>query len=126
MPIPADFLEELKARLDLVAIVSRHVALTRRGREHLGLCPFHQEKTPSFTVNEQKGFYHCFGCGAHGTAIDFVMQRERLSFRDRSRLWPPARACPCRWSSRATGHGRIGAMSCSLPTRRRRRISRLA
>ncbi len=82
MPIPAEFLDELKARLDLVAIVSRHVALTRRGREHLGLCPFHQEKTPSFTVNEQKGFYHCFGCGAHGTAIDFVMQHERMSFRD--------------------------------------------
>ena len=82
MPIPAEFLDELKARLDLVAIVSRHVALTRRGREHLGLCPFHQEKTPSFTVNEQKGFYHCFGCGAHGTAIDFVMQHERMAFRD--------------------------------------------
>lgn len=82
MPISAEFLDELKARLDLVAIVSRHVALTRRGREHLGLCPFHQEKTPSFTVNEQKGFYHCFGCGAHGNAIDFVMQHERMSFRD--------------------------------------------
>jgi DNA primase len=82
MPIPAEFLDELKARLDLVAIVSRHVALTRRGREYLGLCPFHQEKTPSFTVNEQKGFYHCFGCGAHGTAINFVMQHERMGFRD--------------------------------------------
>lgn len=82
MPIPAEFLDELKARVDLVTIVSRHVALTRRGREHQGLCPFHQEKTPSFTVNEQKGFYHCFGCGAHGTAIDFVMQHERMGFRD--------------------------------------------
>ncbi len=82
MPIPAEFLDELKARVDLVAVVSRHVALTRRGREHQGLCPFHQEKTPSFTVNEQKGFYHCFGCGAHGTAIDFVMQHERMGFRD--------------------------------------------
>ncbi|MGZ9034514.1 MAG: DNA primase [Rhodospirillales bacterium] len=82
MPIPAEFLDELKARVDLVAVVSRHVALTRRGREHLGLCPFHQEKTPSLTVNEQKGFYHCFGCGAHGTAIDFIMQYERMGFRD--------------------------------------------
>ncbi|MBL8660790.1 MAG: DNA primase [Rhodospirillales bacterium] len=82
MAIPAEFLEELKARVDLVSIVARRVALTRKGREHLGLCPFHQEKTPSFTVNEQKGFYHCFGCGAHGSAIDFVMQADRLEFRD--------------------------------------------
>jgi DNA primase len=73
-------LEEFKARLPLVEIVSRHVRLTRRGREHLGLCPFHQEKTPSFTVSEGKGFYHCFGCGQHGNAIDFVMALEGLDF----------------------------------------------
>ena len=54
--------------------------LTRRGREWLGLCPFHNEKTPSFTVNEEKGFYHCFGCQAHGSVFDFVMQQEGLSF----------------------------------------------
>ena len=54
--------------------------LQRRGREHTGLCPFHNEKTPSFTVNEEKGFYHCFGCGAHGTAIDFLMHTENLPF----------------------------------------------
>lgn len=82
MAIPAEFLEELKARSDLVSVVSRRVALTRKGREHTGLCPFHQEKTPSFTLNEQKGFYHCFGCGAHGSVIDFVMQADRLDFRD--------------------------------------------
>ncbi len=82
MPISSDFLDELKARVDLVGLVSRRVRLARRGREHLGLCPFHQEKTPSFTVNEQKGFYHCFGCGAHGSAIDFMMQAEGLEFRD--------------------------------------------
>lgn len=82
MAISAEFLDELKARIDLVGLVSRRVRLARRGREHLGLCPFHQEKTPSFTVNEQKGFYHCFGCGAHGSAIDFMMQAEGLEFRD--------------------------------------------
>jgi DNA primase len=82
MAFPAEFIDELKARVDLVSVISRRVVLTRKGREHLGLCPFHQEKTPSFTVNEQKGFYHCFGCGAHGSAIDFVMQSERLAFRD--------------------------------------------
>ncbi len=73
-------LEEFKARLPLIEIVARHVRLTRRGREHLGLCPFHQEKTPSFTVSEAKGFYHCFGCGQHGNAIDFVMALEGLDF----------------------------------------------
>ena len=73
-------LEEFKARLPLAEVVARHVKLTRRGREHIGLCPFHQEKTPSFNVVEDKGFYHCFGCGAHGTAIDFVMQVEGLDF----------------------------------------------
>ncbi len=75
-------LEEFKARLPLVEVIGRYVKLTRRGREHVGLCPFHQEKTPSFNVVEEKGFYHCFGCSAHGTAIDFVMQVEGLSFPD--------------------------------------------
>ena len=73
-------LEDIRDRISLVDLVSRHVRLIRRGREHLGLCPFHTEKTPSFTVNEQKGFYHCFGCGAHGSLFDFVMQIERVSF----------------------------------------------
>ncbi len=73
-------LEEFKARLPLIEVVARHVRLARRGREHLGLCPFHQEKTPSFTVSEAKGFYHCFGCGQHGNAIDFVMAIEGLDF----------------------------------------------
>jgi DNA primase len=73
-------LEEFKARLPLVEIIGRHVRLTRRGREWQGLCPFHREKTPSFTVSEAKGFYHCFGCGQHGTAIDFVMAIEGVDF----------------------------------------------
>lgn len=73
-------LEEFKARLPLAEIVARYVKLTRRGREQLGLCPFHKEKTPSFNVVEDKGFYHCFGCGAHGTAIDFIMAIEGLAF----------------------------------------------
>jgi len=73
-------LEEFKARLPLADIVGRYVKLTRRGREWTGLCPFHKEKSPSFSVVEDKGFFHCFGCGAHGTAIDFMMQIERLDF----------------------------------------------
>ena len=74
------FLDELRARLPLADGISRRVRLKKRGRDHLGLCPFHKEKTPSFTVNEDKGFYHCFGCGAHGDAIDFVMRSENLTF----------------------------------------------
>lgn len=73
-------LEEFKARLPLVEVVGRYVRLTRAGREHRGLCPFHKEKSPSFHVVGEKGFYHCFGCGAHGNAIDFVMGVEGLEF----------------------------------------------
>ncbi len=73
-------LEAFKARLPLAEVVGRYVRLTRRGREWVGLCPFHREKTPSFTVVEEKGFFHCFGCGAHGNAIDFLMRVEGLDF----------------------------------------------
>ena len=80
MAFPPEFLDELRARVGLVGLIGRRVKLVRRGREHTGLCPFHNEKTPSFTVSEDKGFYHCFGCGAHGDVIGFAMQTEGLSF----------------------------------------------
>ncbi|MGE4219142.1 MAG: DNA primase [Alphaproteobacteria bacterium] len=80
MAFPDRFLDDVRARVGLADVVGRRVNLTRKGREHSGLCPFHKEKTPSFTVNEEKGFYHCFGCGAHGDVISFVMQTEGLSF----------------------------------------------
>ena len=76
------FVEELRMRLSLADIVGKRVKLTSKGREHSGLCPFHNEKTPSFTVNEDKGFYHCFGCGAHGDMIKFVMDTEKMPFRE--------------------------------------------
>ncbi|MSO80136.1 MAG: DNA primase [Alphaproteobacteria bacterium] len=82
MALPQQFLDELRARVSVSAIVGRRVRLERRGREHTGLCPFHKEKSPSFTVNDDKGFFHCFGCGAHGDAFAFVMQSEGLSFRE--------------------------------------------
>src|SRR3546814_2592633 len=66
MAFSPEFLDELRNRLTLSAVVGRRVKLVKRGREHSGLCPFHNEKTPSFTVSDDKGFYHCFGCGAHG------------------------------------------------------------
>jgi DNA primase len=80
MAFPPGFLEELRTRVALAAVVGRRVKLVRKGREYHGLCPFHNEKTPSFTVNEDKGFFHCFGCGAHGDAIGFEMRTGHLSF----------------------------------------------
>lgn len=74
------FLSELAARIPLSTVVGRHVVLKKRGHEHSGLCPFHGEKSPSFTVNDQKAFYHCFGCGAHGDAISFLTDHEGKSF----------------------------------------------
>ena len=80
MAFPPQFLDELRARLPVSEVVGRKVRLTRKGREHSGLCPFHNEKTPSFTVNDEKAFYHCFGCGEHGDVISFVMETEGQSF----------------------------------------------
>lgn len=74
------FKEELRARVTLSDLIGRKVRLTRAGREFKGCCPFHNEKTPSFYVNDDKQFYHCFGCGAHGDVIGFTMQHENLSF----------------------------------------------
>jgi DNA primase len=80
MAFPPGFLDELRGRIALGALIGRHVKLTRRGREQVGLCPFHNEKTPSFYIVEDKGFFHCFGCGAHGDAIGFVMRADNLDF----------------------------------------------
>jgi DNA primase len=80
LPFPPRFLDEIRARVSVSEIVSRKVKLQRKGHELQGLCPFHNEKTPSFTVNDQKGFYHCFGCGAHGDIIRFISETERLPF----------------------------------------------
>lgn len=76
------FLDELRSKVSIADVVSEKVKLTRKGREYLGLCPFHNEKTPSFTVNEVKGFYHCFGCGAHGDIVKFEMEANNLPFID--------------------------------------------
>ena len=80
--IPESFIEELLGRVDIVEVVERQVPLKRAGREFQACCPFHEENTPSFTVSPQKQFYHCFGCGAHGSAIGFLMNYEGLEFPD--------------------------------------------
>ena len=78
--IPSSFINDLLARTDIVDIVDARVRLKKQGKNFHACCPFHNEKTPSFTVNSDKQFYHCFGCGAHGNAIDFLMNFDRLDF----------------------------------------------
>ena len=80
--IPDAFIDELLARSDIVEIVGARVPLKKQGREYSARCPFHDERSPSFTVSPNKQFYHCFGCGAHGTAISFLMNYDRLEFLD--------------------------------------------
>ena len=80
--IPQEFIQELLGRTDIVEVVGRSVQLKKAGTNHKGLCPFHSEKSPSFTVSSSKQFYHCFGCGAHGTAIGFLMDHLGLTFPD--------------------------------------------
>ncbi len=82
MSLSPAFLDELRARVPLSPVVGRRVKLVRAGREWKGCCPFHNEKTPSFYVNDDKGFYHCFGCGAHGDVIRFLTEQEGLPFMD--------------------------------------------
>lgn len=82
LPVPSAFLDELRARTLLSALISRTVKLTRAGREWKACCPFHSEKTPSFTVNDEKGFYHCFGCSAHGDVISWMTEKQGLPFMD--------------------------------------------
>jgi len=78
--IPQSFIDDLINRVDIVEIVDSRVPLKKAGREYTACCPFHNEKTPSFTVSSTKQFYHCFGCGAHGTAVGFLMEYDHLSF----------------------------------------------
>lgn len=82
MSLTPAFLDELRARTTLSALVGRTVKLQRAGREHRACCPFHNEKSPSFYVNDDKGFYHCFGCGAHGDAIRWMTEQQGLPFID--------------------------------------------
>ena len=82
MLVPKSFIDDLRARTRLSEIIGRRVKLTRAGREFKACCPFHHEKSPSFYVNDEKGFYHCFGCGAHGDQVGFLMRHDNRSFMD--------------------------------------------
>lgn len=80
MAIAQSFIQELLARADVVEVVGRYVQLKKSGANFMGLCPFHAEKTPSFSVSPAKQFYHCFSCGKHGDAINFLMEHTGASF----------------------------------------------
>ncbi len=80
--IPREFIDTLLARVDIVDVIDRRVPLKKAGQNYQACCPFHNEKTPSFTVSPTKQFYHCFGCGAHGTALGFLMEYEHMGFPD--------------------------------------------
>ena len=78
--IPQDFIDGLLARVDVVDVINTRVPLKKKGREYTACCPFHNEKTPSFTVSISKQFYHCFGCGVHGNAISFLMEYDHMGY----------------------------------------------
>jgi len=80
--IPQSFIQDLLARVDIVEVVTRYVQLKKAGQNFLGLCPFHAEKSPSFTVSPSKQFFHCFGCGAHGSAVGFIMEHRGIGYVD--------------------------------------------
>ena len=83
--ISPETIAAIRDRVEIVAIVSETVKLTRKGRSYLGLCPFHKEKTPSFNVSAERGFFYCFGCKEKGTVFDFVMKSEGLTFPEAAR-----------------------------------------
>lgn len=102
------FLDELRSRVAVSSVVGRAVKLTRKGPESVGLCPFHNESTPSFTVNDDKGFFHCFGCNAHGDVIDFVMKAENMDFKAAVERLSDGKVeitnLPARVNGKANGH----------------------
>src|SRR5882757_6139327 len=82
MSLSPQFLDEIRARTSLSQLIGKAVPLKKAGREMRGCCPFHNEKSPSFFVNDEKGFYHCFGCSQHGDAIRWLIERQGMEFMD--------------------------------------------
>lgn len=93
--IPRVFINDLLARTDIVDLIDARVKLKKQGKNFHACCPFHNEKTPSFTVNGEKQFYHCFGCGAHGNAIDFLMNYDKLEFVETVKSWQQCTILKC-------------------------------
>ena len=82
MALPQHFMDELRRRVTLSDVIGKRVVLKKQGNRRTGLCPFHNEKTPSFHVRDDEGYYHCFGCGASGDAITFLREKEGMAFMD--------------------------------------------
>ena len=82
MYYPDDLIEEIRAKNDIVDVISGYVRLQKKGSSHFGLCPFHNEKSPSFSVSRTKQMYYCFGCGAGGNVITFLMEYENYTFQE--------------------------------------------
>ena len=80
--IPQHFIDELLSRVDIIDVINLHVSLKKSGSNYMACCPFHNEKTPSFSVSQSKQFYHCFGCSANGNAIGFLMNYDNMHFVD--------------------------------------------
>jgi DNA primase len=99
---PDDLLDRIRQGVDLVELISEHVPLTKKGRNYVSLCPFHTEKTPSFSVNPDRGIYHCFGCGAGGDAFRFLMEVERISFGEAVRILAGRAGVPLPTSGRSS------------------------
>ena len=102
MAFPPSFLDDLVERNPIEDVVSQYVSMTRRGSNLFGLCPFHGEKTASFSVAPDKGIFYCFGCHKGGGVINFVMEIENLSYPDAVRFWPSGRGWRCRRTSSIT------------------------
>lgn len=107
--IPHSFLQDLLSRVDVVEVVGRYVQLKKGGANFMGLCPFHNEKSPSFSVSPTKQFYHCFGCGAHGTPINFLMEHAGLTFPEAVNELAQSVGLTVPQEPRAGGDGRDGA-----------------
>src|SRR5690625_5106741 len=84
--IPEEIVNEVRAQNDIVEVISEYVQLTRRGRNYFGLCPFHEEKTPSFSVEQEKQLFHCFGCGKGGIVFTFIQEIEQINYVDAIQL----------------------------------------
>ena len=107
MPIPDEFIQELKARTDIVDVISGYVQLKRSGRSMMGLCPFHNERSPSFSVSRENGFFYCFGCGAGGDAITFIRRIENLDYVEAIKLLAQRAGLTVPEQGRDDGTGRL-------------------
>lgn len=113
MYYPEELVEEVRVRNDIVDVVSGYVRLQKKGANHWGCCPFHNEKTPSFAVNGAKQMYHCFGCGAGGNVYTFVMNYENYTFPEAVKMLAARAGSACRRRSmmRSRSRGRITGSS---------------